>query len=174
LRGLAFGLICTLPMFAALLLSPRKPFDPDLAFGSGVLGPFAEELLFRGFLFGVLWRATRWPAPAAIAVSALLFGFAHQVNVLPMVAGGAVLGWIAYRWNSLWPAVAMHGCMNLWWDLTRGEHFRPALGPDLMSIAQLLSVGLAVAATLRFSTAAASGASSTSAARSELTLANDL
>ncbi len=176
-RGLAFGLVATLPMIAALAFIPHPDFDLDLMFGSGVLGPFAEELLFRGFLFGLLWRAARWPAPAAVVASALLFGFAHEINVLPMAAGGAVLAWIAYRWNSLWPAIGLHAGMNLCWDLLRVEHARPSMVPDLMSVAQALSVVMAVGLTLRFSRAGTSGASGTSGApgaRNELTLANDL
>ena len=169
-RGLTFGLVATLPMAAALLLIPgSRPFSPDLALGSALLGPFAEELLFRGFLFGLLWRVVGWPPSAAIAISALLFGNAHQTQVLPMIAGGAVLGWVAWRWNSLWPAVAMHGCMNLWWDFARRDFLRSPM-PDLMSVAQVLSVALAVGLTVRFST---SGTTGTSGTRNELTLAND-
>ncbi|HXT70688.1 MAG TPA: CPBP family intramembrane glutamic endopeptidase [Vicinamibacterales bacterium] len=171
-RGLAFGLVATLPMAAALLLIPHsRPFSPDLALGSALLGPFAEELLFRGFLFGLLWRIAGWPPSAAIAMSALLFGGAHQMEVFPMIAGGVVLGWVAYRWNSLWPAVAMHGCMNLWWDLSLGNSLaRAPVNPDLMSTAQVISVALAVGMTLRCTASSASG---TSGARTGLTLAND-
>ena len=166
-RGLGFGFVSTLPMLAAVFLTSRERFSLDLAFGSGVLGPFAEELLFRGFLFGLLWRFAGWSVVSAIVVSALVFGIAHDSNVLPLAAGGAALAWIAYRWGSLWPAIALHGCMNLWWDLTKGEHVRPELGPDLMSVAQVLSVALAVALTFRFSPPDASGASDTSGSSNE-------
>lgn len=199
LRGLGFGLIATLPMVAALFVVPLKPFDPDLAFGSGLLGPFAEELLFRGFLFGLLWRVAKWSVWSSILISSMLFGLAHvayadrilqtilsgpspwrfsvhfrgdeviafmgpvevwwrfvesrgaslALTVLPLAAGGAVLGWITYRWNSIWPAISLHACMNLWWDLTRGEHARPTLGLDVMSVAQVVSVVLALLMSLR-------------------------
>ena len=150
-RAIGFGLASTLPMVAVLLVTPGKSFSFDLALGSGVLGPFAEEFLFRGVVFGLLWRAVGWPAPVAIAVSAILFGTSHQISVWSLAAGGAVLGWVAWRWNSLWPAVALHGLMNVWWDLGRGDFIRRGIGPDLMSVAQLLSVGIAIALTFRFS-----------------------
>lgn len=173
-RGLGFGLVATVPMIVALAFGPSPGFDLDLMFGSGMLGPVAEELLFRGFLFGVLWRAARWPAPAAIIVSSLVFGFAHQTNVLPMAAGGAVLAWIAYRWNSLWPAIGLHAGMNLCWDLLRIEHARPSLGLDFMSAAQTLSVVAAILVTIRFSASVTTSAPGPSGARNELTLANDI
>ena len=76
-RGAALGLGATLPMIAALFVLPLKGFDLDLALGSGVFGPFAEELLFRGFLFGLLWRGAGWSPFASIVASSLLFGLAH-------------------------------------------------------------------------------------------------
>jgi membrane protease YdiL (CAAX protease family) len=220
-RGFTLGALATLPMLAALFVGERRAFDLDLMFGSGLIGPFAEELLFRGFLFGLLWRGAGWSIAASILASSLLFGLAHVPNAdfdllimlrgpgpdgyvtsggvvvqlvsgttrwwqhvsyrgpailataLPLVAGGAVLAWIAYRWGSLWPAVALHACMNLWWDATRGEHTVPAPGLDLMSIAQLTSVALAIGLTLRFSASGRTGTSGTTGARNELTLAND-
>jgi uncharacterized protein len=177
-RGVGFGLAATIPMIAALFLSPLQGFQPDLAMGSGIIGPFAEELLFRGFLFGLLWRVAGWPIPVSILASALLFGLAHDGDILgtalPLAAGGAVLAWIAWKWNSLWPAIALHACMNLWWDATRGEHVVPGVGPDLMSTAQLLSVAVAVGLTLRFSRSATSGSSGASGEWSGLSPVNDL
>lgn len=219
-RAIGFGLLTTLPMVTALFLIPTKPFKLDLALGSGLIGPFAEELLFRGVLFGLLWRAAGWSVTSSIVVSSLIFGLAHYANayseirfllrgpgpweftpflqdkvvvsvrpsvvvwwehvrlmpmvmtVLPFAAGGAVLAWVAWRWNSLWPAVMLHGFMNLWWDLSRGEHAVPTLGFDPMSLAQLLSVALAILVTIKVGTAGASGvsgASGASGARNELT-----
>jgi membrane protease YdiL (CAAX protease family) len=173
-RGVGFGFVSTLPMLAALFLTSPKAFDLDLAWGSGVVGPFAEELLFRGFLFGLLWRVAGWSVGWSILASSVLFGVAHETNVIPLAGGGAVLAWTAYRWGSLWPAIALHGCMNLWWDLANGEHARPALGPDLMSAAQLLSVTLAILISLRFGTSAASGTRRSSGERNGLSPANDL
>lgn len=173
-RGVGFGFVSTLPMLAALFLTSPKGFDLDLAVGSGVLGPFAEELLFRGFLFGLLWRVAGWPVGWSILASSVLFGVAHEINILPLAAGGAVLAWTAYRWRSLWPAIALHGCMNLWWDLANGEHARPTLGPDLMSAAQVVSVTLAILISFRFGASGTSGATGTSGEWSGLTHANDL
>jgi membrane protease YdiL (CAAX protease family) len=64
--------------------------------------------------------------------------------------GGYLFGWIYYRWGSLWPAIGLHGCMNLWWDVMRVD--RPTVfNLDLPSIAQGLSMLLALLLTLRAS-----------------------
>ena len=178
LRGVGFGLGATIPMIAALFLSPLEGFQLDLTIGSGIIGPLAEEILFRGFLFGLLWRVAGWSVPVSILASSLLFGLAHDGDILgtalPLAAGGAVLAWVAWKWNSLWPALALHACMNLWWDAVRGEHVVPGVGPDLMSTAQLLSVALAVGLTFRFSTTGTRGTSGTSGEWNGLTTATDL
>ena len=75
--GWVFGAIATLPMALAALL--RGPWLPDLddLVGTVLLGPFAEEVLFRGFLFTVLWRRVGWSWPVALTISAAAFGLAH-------------------------------------------------------------------------------------------------
>ncbi len=75
------------------------------------LVPFAEELFFRGL--GV--RALQvFGAPVAIAVTALVFGFAHGILVaLPgLVAFAAGLAWVRLRSDSVWPCVLAHGFYN--------------------------------------------------------------
>jgi uncharacterized protein len=32
-------------------------------------------------------------------------------------AGGVTFAWLVYRWQNLGVAVALHICMNLWWEL---------------------------------------------------------
>jgi len=174
MRGIAFGLIATIPMAAAVALLPKKALDPDLVLGSSILGPLAEEILFRGFLFWHLMRRAGWPMPVALVVSSVLFGLAHLGTVddtlwhrhvgagdlttfvlgmieraLPYAAGGAVFAWVSYRWKSLWPAIALHGLMNFWWDLTKGEHAQLVFRLDVMSAAQAISVVAAIVLTLR-------------------------
>lgn len=75
------------------------------------LVPFAEELFYRGL--GV--RALQmFGAPVAVAVTALVFGFAHGILVaLPgLVAFAAGLAWVRLRSDSVWPGVLAHGLYN--------------------------------------------------------------
>lgn len=77
-----------------------------------VVAPVGEELLFRGLVMPAL-RA-RYETATALAGSAALFGLSH---VEPVAATGAavaglVLGAVALRTGSAWPAVAMHAGVN--------------------------------------------------------------
>lgn len=76
------------------------------------LGPFAEELAFRGVIAGA--ARGLWGRRAAIVVSAALFGFYHLTpwSFVPMFALGCALGWLAVSRRSLWPAIALHALYN--------------------------------------------------------------
>jgi membrane protease YdiL (CAAX protease family) len=78
----------------------------------GVLPGFVEELLFRGYMQSRLLR--RWPPVVAITASTLVFAAAHMdplhvVGVLPL---GIWLGMVAWRADSVWPAMLCHGINN--------------------------------------------------------------
>lgn len=63
---------------------------------AGVIGPFAEELFFRGVIYGYCRRYGVW---TAIIVSTALFVLAHRVAngiPLPQVVGGIVFA-VAYE-----------------------------------------------------------------------------
>jgi membrane protease YdiL (CAAX protease family) len=73
-----------------------------------VLPGVAEELLFRGYVQTRLCQ--RWRPVAAIAVSAGIFSLAHldPVHALGVLPLGIWLGLIAWRADSIWPAIACH------------------------------------------------------------------
>ncbi len=79
-----------------------------------VLAPLAEEMLFRGDLFG---RLARHLAPAAtVAVATVVFVLCHAergllqpVSVLPL---GVALGLMRLWTGSLWPCIALHAASN--------------------------------------------------------------
>lgn len=77
-----------------------------------VIGPFAEELFFRGALTGAL--AQRLGAFTPLA-SGALFGAAHlEPRAFPVLfVLGALLGWLYGRTRSLFPGVAVHAANNL-------------------------------------------------------------
>jgi membrane protease YdiL (CAAX protease family) len=62
LKGMLFSLLCTLPMFIGYVLL----FDVDAEFSLNtflitiIAAAFFEELYFRGFLFGQIYRYTNW------------------------------------------------------------------------------------------------------------------
>lgn len=138
--GMALAAAATLPMAALLTVSPLV-LNPASLLGAVVLGPFAEEVLFRGFLFHQLQRRAGWPVPWAALGSAVVFALAHHNNLdevlvtaalrenlasniariappaLATIAGGCLFAWMTWRWQSLWPAIALHAAVNFWWDI---------------------------------------------------------
>lgn len=61
-RGMLFGTLSTIPMLAgyAVIGSFNRETPPDHMFTFIVVAGFFEELIFRGFVFGELFRTARW------------------------------------------------------------------------------------------------------------------
>lgn len=77
-----------------------------------LLGPVAEELLFRGLILRG-FRA-RYPAWAAVLLSTVLFAMlhGHPVHGLITAVLGLACALIVLRADSIWPAVALHCAYN--------------------------------------------------------------
>jgi len=76
---------------APMILRPSE----SIALAVVVLGPFGEEIFWRGFVLRRLAAITGlWPA---LLISSLLFGVAHlgdPVSPIGAAAAGAFLGWV--------------------------------------------------------------------------------
>ena len=130
--GIAVGLASQFILLPLLYL-PFQLLDPDLdlsaearrvtelgrGWGFPVLfvfialgAPLVEELFFRGLLQRSLAR--RFGPGRAVAVSSLVFGAVHlqPVQLLGLVAFGAVLGVLAHRSGRLGPGLVAHACFN--------------------------------------------------------------
>ena len=77
----------------------------------GVVAPVAEEIVFRGIIFGYL---RRWGLPAAVLVSTALFAALHLPAIpVTQVVGGMVFA-IAYHLSgSLMTPILIHTLGNL-------------------------------------------------------------
>lgn len=82
-------------------------------FQTVVLAPLAEELFYRGAMFG--WLRARRTAGAAIVVTSTLFTVQHPMPALwPLVfAFGLVAGWLRERTGSITPFLVMHALNSL-------------------------------------------------------------
>lgn len=89
-------------------LAERLRLLPVLALVAGV----AEELFFRGLLFGRLLGVVS--GQGAVVLSALAFGVAHldPVHSLAAFAMGLFLGWLRLRAGSVWPGIFAHILSN--------------------------------------------------------------
>ena len=83
---------------------------------TGIVGPVAEEFLFRGAVLKSLlrWEKIKGKPWLAIILSAALFSLAHM-NPAQMPATlmmGLLLGWLCYRTGSLLPGIFLHVVNN--------------------------------------------------------------
>lgn len=78
----------------------------------GLVVPLAEELLFRGFIFGGLRR--RWGFMGAALASAIIFGLPHgPAGAVPAMALGFFLAYQVEQDGVLTGAIALHALNNL-------------------------------------------------------------
>jgi membrane protease YdiL (CAAX protease family) len=158
LPAIALALIASSPMLIGFAITrsliPHIELLP-LLFPT-VLSPFIEEIEFRGFGVTQLQRGTGWPFWVVVWPSALLFGYGHveqgqsppeMVGLFFLTgAGGVTFAWLVHRWQNLWVAVALHICMNLWWELFSVA--KTAIGGWFPFMLQNLTMLLAISITL--------------------------
>lgn len=89
-------------------------YEYVLAFiGLVIVAPIAEELLFRGYLFGKLkqYNIKTW---VIVLVTSALFGIAHmQLNVMvDTFALGVALALLRVFSGSIWPSILLHMAKN--------------------------------------------------------------
>lgn len=157
---LLFSLVCVSPMFLGSWFLGKMAPSPDifeLFRGSALPGVF-EEWLFRGFLFGILFRKAGWGFILASLLGSLLFGFAHvyqgsgwlQTSLIFLVTGmGAVwFAWLFVEWEyNLWVPIFLHAFMNLSWILF--EVSENALGGLGANVFRVMTIALTVILTIR-------------------------
>lgn len=77
-----------------------------------LLAPIGEEIIFRGLTFRMMRRAVPWQV--AFVIQAVLFGVYHMnlVQGTYAVILGLVLGYLAYRYDSVLPGILLHIAIN--------------------------------------------------------------
>lgn len=94
---------------------PHDPLNRILFFlVGGVIAPVAEELFFRGILFGTLWRSLRrFGLLPALLFSTAVFALLHPGSHIPQAVGGFVFC-LAYAVSgSLLAPILIHAIGNL-------------------------------------------------------------
>ena len=72
--------------------------------------PLLEEMLFRGIILGTL---EKYSPIFAVVLSAVLFGFAHDGEIISQhLVTGIVLGSLYIKRRNLYSCVVVHGLMN--------------------------------------------------------------
>jgi len=111
LKGLVFAIVCTLPMFVgfALVFDLNTGVTVNRILIAILAAAFFEELYFKAFLFGQVYKHTAIGFVPAVFLGALLFGMVHlyQSNEFSELLGiflitflGAILfAWTYVEWN---------------------------------------------------------------------------
>ncbi|MEM9839159.1 MAG: CPBP family intramembrane glutamic endopeptidase [Pseudomonadota bacterium] len=160
LGGLAFALIATAPMLGYFALTSPLALPDELVWdlvSGAVLPGFGEELLFRAFLFGFLFRFAGWGfLPAALLV-ALTFGAAHlyqgnsageAAGIFAITAfGGLWFSWLYAEWGfNVWVPTFAHLLMNAYWEIFSVAD--SAMGPMGANIIRLVVILFSVVLTV--------------------------
>ncbi|WP_313552872.1 CPBP family intramembrane glutamic endopeptidase [Sphingobacterium multivorum] len=128
LQGLSFGIIATLPMFLgyALVFTFNRKIDPNTLLINSVSSGFFEEVIFRAYFFGLVYRYTRLGFIPSILATSFLFAILHlyqsqDLGELALIFcttffGSILFSWLYAEWSfNLWIPIALHVLMNLAW-----------------------------------------------------------
>lgn len=111
-----------------------------------VLGPVAEELVYRGILFGSFSRSFSYKA--AIVLSTVLFLPGHNlISGLSVFVVGVLLAWLYWRTDNLAVTMVIHGTINLGTFLSMPILALLAVNRTLGIMAGLLMVLLGIGIT---------------------------
>jgi len=158
-RALLFAFIATLPMLLAFAFT--SSINPNMTFltvGVGcIVAPFAEEVLFRSFMFRQLYRRAGLGFWLSALIPSVLFSLGHLYqsdDLWELIGISAITGlgslffcWVFTRWqDNLWAIFGLHGLMNLWWEVFAVDD--TALGGWLANAARVFVIGLAVVLTI--------------------------
>ncbi len=114
----ATGLVTLIEQLFSLIGPPPEippPVDTLDAIGYFIaiviLAPLCEEPVFRGF---IMRGWLRYGFVVGVVGSGVLFGLQHAQlsGAIPLSLVGIVLGGIAFRAGSLWPAIVVHAVYN--------------------------------------------------------------
>ena len=159
--GFLFSIITVLPMIVSSAIIGK--IDNNLDFGSlfhkTFIAGFFEEYLFRGFLFGILFRKLKWGFIPASILGGLIFGLGHlyqgstlleTTGIFAITTIGAIwFSWLYIEWEkNLWIPIFLHTLMNLSWILF--EVSNNALGGVYTNLFRIITIALTIIITIRY------------------------
>lgn len=160
LHGLGLALLCVLPLYLVFLF--LGDINIELTFpvfyDKCILTGFKEELVFRAFMFGMLFRYAKTGFFWAVILPALYFGSIHLYQGHDVVSALATFGvtfigalyfsWMYAEWDfNIWIPAGLHILMNGAWFIFTMEGTEIAAGGLISNIARIISIALAVALT---------------------------
>ena len=157
LKGLGFAALCCAPMLIGMPIIGS--FNSNLTFDwflrMVVIAAVFEEIVYRGFMFGQLFRYGKIGFIWAIILPAIFFGIGHlyQGDTLVeslMAFGVTALGAIYFSWvyvecnYNLWVSIGLHIFMNFSWIVFPVEGNETSVGVLVPNILRVASIALSV------------------------------
>lgn len=129
-KGFTLALISTLPMLIGYVIHFKiiSKINFETLFINTLSSAFFEEIIFRAFLIGILYRFTRLGFLSSALLGSLLFAQVHlyqSQNLIELTEIFAItfLGSVFFAWAyfeseyNLWTAIFLHFFMNLYWEI---------------------------------------------------------
>ncbi|WP_153398906.1 CPBP family intramembrane glutamic endopeptidase [Chryseobacterium vaccae] len=160
-KGILLSFLFILPMVLYALFFSRinTNTDPANLFAKSAFAGLFEEVIYRGFIFGILFRYLKMGFIPAVVIASVIFASGHlyqgtllidlfQIFILTFL-GSVLYAWLYTEWNfNLWIPVVLHSLMNLVWMLFDFDH--TVIGSSGANICRFLTVALAIIYTVRF------------------------
>ncbi|PVW12416.1 CPBP family intramembrane glutamic endopeptidase [Marixanthomonas spongiae] len=158
-RAFLFSLICTLPMYIgfSFIFDINTDISINTLLISVLSAGFFEELFFRGFLFGLIFRKTKLGFIPSVFFGAVYFGLLHLYQSTELAEsigiflitflGGIIFAWVYTEWKfNIWIPIFLHMLMNLSWELFSVSE--NALGSLYSNIFRFVTIGLIIGLTV--------------------------
>jgi uncharacterized protein len=160
LKGLQYAFLFTLPMLIGYFLLGH--YNNEQTFIENILKAFKdgfrEEIYFRAFLFGQLFRQVKLGFLPAVIINGLIFGILHiyqahtiveSIGIFAITFAGAIwFAWLFIEWKeNLWLPIFMHFFMNLYWHLFSTEN--SAMGGLMLNLPRILTIALSIYLTIK-------------------------
>ncbi len=157
LKGLGFAALCCSPLLIGMPIVGTFNHTLSLSYFVRVvvLAALLEELVYRGFMFGQLFRYGKIGFIWAVIIPAFLFGIGHLYQGHTLISslmafGVTAFGAIYFSWAyiecnfNLWVNIGLHLFMNLCWTVFHVEGNETAIGALVPNILRITAIALTV------------------------------
>ena len=158
IKALIFGVVCSAPMLLCGIIFGQFDYSFNTFISNALSAGIVEEMLFRGFMFGMLFRFCNWNFWAAALPTAVVFTLGHFYQadsllscllVFGVTAFGSVFfSWLYTAWHfNLYVPIMMHTFMNAFWGMFQIEGVNNSVGNIVANSGRILTIILAILIT---------------------------
>jgi uncharacterized protein len=159
-KGLKYAFLFTLPMLIGYYLLGN--YNDEFSFLQNLLKAlkdgFREEIFFRAFLFGQLFRHVKLGFLPAVVINGLIFGLLHiyqahnlvdSIGIFAITFSGAIwFAWLFVEWKeNLWLPIFVHFFMNFYWHIFSTE--KTAMGRLMLNLPRIITIVLSIYVTIK-------------------------